>query len=46
MLRQTTTNKTGMVQFDVTNLPNGFYFLHIYDGVSDKPDMRTIVVQH
>lgn len=45
LYRQTTT-KGGKVQLDVSNLPNGFYYLHIYDGVNDKPDMQTIVVKH
>jgi hypothetical protein len=32
-VRQTTT-KSGSVQFNVSNLPDGIYFLHINDGVS------------
>lgn len=45
MLRRTTT-KGGKVEFNVANLPNGIYVLHIYDGSGDKPDMRQIVVEH
>ncbi len=45
MLRRKTT-KGGKIEFNVTNLPNGIYYLHIYDGVSDKPEMRQIVVEH
>jgi hypothetical protein len=30
----------------VANLPNGIYYLHIYDGVNAKPEMRQIVVEH
>ena len=44
-LRQTTT-KGGKVQFNVSNLANGFYFLHIYDGINDKPEVRSIIVKH
>jgi hypothetical protein len=45
-IRRQTTTQNSSIQFNVSNLPNGFYYLHIYDGVSSKPDMRTIVVQH
>jgi len=44
-VRQTYT-KDGTVQFNVANLPNGFYYLHIYDGVNDTPKIQQIVVQH
>jgi len=45
LLRQT-KNKGGTVQFNVSTLPNGIYFLHIYDGVSDTPEIRQIMVEH
>ena len=38
--------RDGKIEFNVSNLPNGIYYLHIYDGVSDKPDMRQIIVEH
>ena len=38
--------KGGTVEFNVSNLPNGIYYLHIYDGVSDKPEIHQIIVQH
>jgi len=38
--------KGGTVQFNVSNLPDGIYYLHIYDGVNSTPEMRQIVVQH
>jgi hypothetical protein len=38
--------KGGTVQFNVANLPDGIYYLHIYDGVNEKPEMRQIVVEH
>jgi len=38
--------KGGTVQFNVSNLPDGIYYLHIYDGVSSTPQMQQIVVQH
>ena len=34
------------VEFNVANLPNGVYYLHIYDGVSSKPVMQQIIVEH
>jgi len=45
LMRQKKT-KGGTVQFNVANLPNGIYYLHIYDGVSETPEMRQIVVEH
>ena len=45
MLRQQFT-KGGNVQFNVASLANGVYYLHIYDGTDNKPEMRQIVVQH
>jgi len=37
--------KTEKVQFDVSNLPAGMYYLHIYDGVSGNPEMHPIMIQ-
>ena len=36
----------GTVKFDVLSLPNGFYYLHIYDGVIRTPEIQKIIVQH
>jgi hypothetical protein len=35
----------GKTEFNVSSLPAGIYYLHVYDGVSDKPDMRQIIVE-
>jgi len=43
--RQQQTNG-GAVQFNVSNLPDGVYYLHIYDGVSSTPEMQAIMVEH
>jgi len=45
LLRQATT-QGGSVQFNVTHLHDGIYYLHIYDGVSDKPEIHQIMVKH
>ena len=45
LLRQAAT-KGGAVQFNVSNLPDGIYYLHVYDGVSEKPEMQQIVIEH
>jgi len=45
-LRQTATRGETTVQFDVSGLPSGTYFLHIYDGVDSKPEMHQIIVKH
>ena len=38
--------KGGTVQFNVSNLPGGTYYLHIYDGVGEKPEMIQVIVEH
>jgi len=45
LLRQQQT-KGGIVEFNVANLSDGIYYLHIYDGVSETPEMRQIMVEH
>jgi hypothetical protein len=35
-----------MLQIDVSNLPDGVYFLHVYDGVSSTPEVHRIIVKH
>ena len=45
-LLQQQTAKGGTVQFNVSNLPDGMYYLHIYDDAENKPIMETIVVEH
>jgi hypothetical protein len=45
LLHQTFT-KGGTVEFNVNNLPDGLYYLHIYDGVNEKPEMQQVLVQH
>jgi hypothetical protein len=37
--------KSGTIEFNVTNLPEGTYYLHIHDGVSRQPRMHQIVVE-
>jgi len=44
LLRQATT-KGGSSQFNVSNLPNGIYYLHIYDGISDNIEIWQIMVE-
>jgi len=44
MVRQASA-KDGTVQFNVSNLPPGTYYLHVYDGVSREPEVHQIVVE-
>ena len=37
--------KGGTVQFNVRNLPDGFYYIHIYNGISEKPEVYQIVIE-
>ena len=45
IVRQQST-KGGTVQFNVSALPDGIYYLHIYDGVNSTPEIQQIMVQH
>jgi len=44
IVRQT-TSKGGTVQFNINNLPEGLYYMHIYDGVSKTPRIEQILVE-
>ncbi|MBP3519015.1 MAG: zinc-dependent metalloprotease [Parabacteroides sp.] len=39
-------SKGEQISFDVSGLPGGNYFLHIYDGESQKPLVQQIVIKH
>ena len=45
LLRNAKT-KGGTVEFNVSNLPDGIYYLHVYDGVNSTPIMQQIMVEH
>ena len=45
ILRQQKT-KGGTVQFNVANLMDGFYYVHVYDGVNQTPEMRQVMIEH
>jgi len=45
-LLRNTTSKGENVEFNVSNLPNGIYYLHIDDGSSNRPEIQQIVVRH
>ena len=36
----------GILQFDVSGLPDGYYYLHIYDDSNASPVTQTIIVKH
>jgi hypothetical protein len=44
LLRQATI-KGGRVEWNVANLPAGVYYLHVYDGVNEKPEVRQVVIE-
>jgi hypothetical protein len=46
IMQRRTTSKGEKVEFSVANLPNGIYFLHVYDGVNEKPEVQKIIVEH
>ena len=38
--------KSGIVEFDVSSLADGVYFIYLYDGVSVIPEVHKVIVQH
>jgi len=44
--RHTTAKKGDKVHFNVSHLKSGIYYLHIYDGVHEKPEIHQIIVSH
>jgi hypothetical protein len=44
IVRQVSTQSES-VQFNLSNLPIGIYYLHIYNGVDENPEIRQIVVE-
>lgn len=34
------------IQLDISNIPDGIYIVHIYDGISDTPYIQKIAVKH
>jgi hypothetical protein len=37
--------KDSRVEFNVANLPNGIYYLHIYDGIGNAPEVQKVIVR-
>ena len=38
-------NKGGNVQFNISDLLIGIYYLHVYDGISEKPEIQQIAIE-
>ena len=45
-LVRNTTTKSDKTQLNLSGLPNGVYYLHVYDGISGKPEVKQIIVQN
>ncbi|MDR0574010.1 MAG: T9SS type A sorting domain-containing protein, partial [Tannerella sp.] len=45
-LQRQATSKGEKVVFNVSNLPNGLYILHVYDGIQENPEIHKIIVKH
>lgn len=41
-----TTTQNNTVQLNISNLPNGIYFLHVFDGVNSVPAIKQIAINH
>lgn len=45
IVRQTTSDGS-QIQFTVSNLPNGMYYLHIDNGSGETPEIQKVIVKH
>lgn len=45
LVKQVST-KGDKTQINVSNLPNGYYYLHIYFGENKKPEIHKVIVKH
>jgi subtilisin family serine protease len=45
-LKRQVNGKDGITELKVSNLSEGIYFLHIYDGNSAEPEIHTIIIKH
>lgn len=45
-LLRRTDSRGGKVMFSVSDLPNGIYYLHVYDGSSEKTKLWQLIVKH
>ena len=41
-----TISGSSSIQLNVSNLPSGIYFMHLFDGVSTDPEIKQIVIKH
>jgi hypothetical protein len=41
-----TTAQAGAISLDVTDLPDGYYILHVHDGSENPPVTQHIVIAH
>ena len=39
-----TSSSSNSVQLNVSNIPDGMYFLHLYDGFNHNPEIKTILI--
>ena len=41
-----TTSSSNKIQLSISNIPDGIYFLHLYDGIESAPEVKQIVIKH
>jgi hypothetical protein len=46
IMRRKTNTVSKTTQFNVSDLPNGIYFIHVYDGVNSNPEIQKVLVTH
>ena len=46
MRRQSSAKGSGISKFDVSNLHDGVYYLHFYNGITATPEVHKVIVKH
>ena len=46
ILQRQSNTKSNKIQFNVSNMQNGIYYLHVYDEIRIKPDIHKVIITH
>jgi len=41
-----TTSGSSRIQLSISNIPDGIYFLHLYDGIDNAPEVKQVIIKH
>jgi len=41
-----TTTANSKVQLNVSKIPDGIYFIHVFDGIDSNPEVKQVIIKH